>query len=397
MISVDEALARILARARPLGTETVTIAEAGGRVLAAPLVAAVDNPPFDASAMDGYAVRAAEATPGATLRLAGAAQAGAPFAGECGSGQCVRIFTGAPVPAGADAVVMQENTETDGDAVKIAAGTEKGRNIRPRGNDFSAGDELLPAGATLTPAALALAAAAAGTLKLARRPRIALLSSGDELVAPGQPPGPSQIVASNAVALAALLAPLAATVTDLGIVGDDEESLREALTGALDTADILITIGGASVGDRDLVRPTFDSLGVALEFQRVAMRPGKPTMFGTSGGTLVFGLPGNPVSALVTAVVFVLPAARAMLGMPEPAGNRYRVPLAAAIGANGPRRHFLRARLQPDTDGRLGAHPFAQTDSAHLSSLARADALIVQPENDPGLTAGDLVEVILLP
>jgi len=396
VISVGDALAKILARARPLGPETVAIADAAGRVLAAPLVAALDNPPFDASAMDGFALRAAEATAGARLELAGLAQAGAPFAGEIGPARCVRIFTGAPVPHGADAVVMQEMTEPAGDAVTITADAAVGQNIRPRGNDFSAGDELLPAGAALTPQALALAAASAASLQVARRPTVALISTGDELVAPGRTPGPSQIVASNALALNSLLAPFAA-VTDRGIVGDDEAALGAAVSAALGSADILITIGGASVGDRDLVPAILDGAGVALDFRRVAMRPGKPLMFGIRGDTLVFGLPGNPVSALVTAVVMVLPAVKAMLGLPDPAGGRLRAPLAAAIPANGPRRHFLRGRLEPDPDGTWRAHPFSQTDSAHLSSLARANALIVQPEDDPGRIEGDLVEVIGLP
>lgn len=396
MISVDEALAKILARARPLGPETVGISDAAGRVLAAPLAATLDNPPFDASAMDGYAVRAADAKAGATLELAGVAQAGAPFAGEIRPGRCARIFTGAPIPAGADAVVMQELTAPAGDAVTITDGVTTGQNIRPRGHDFAAGDELLPAGATLTPQALALAAASAAELVVARRPAVALISTGDELVEPGRVPGPARIVASNALALGSLFAPFTGPVTDLGIVGDDETALGAAVSAALARADIVITIGGASVGDRDLVPKVLDAAGVALDFRRVAMRPGKPLMFGVKGETLVFGLPGNPVSALVTAAIMALPAVKAMLGLPDPAGSRLRAPLAAAIPGNGPRRLFLRGRLEPGPDGTLRARPFSQTDSAHLSSLARANALIVQPENDPGLAAGDLVEVVRL-
>lgn len=395
MISVDEALERILDRAAPLGAEAIPVTRAAGRVLAAPLVARLDNPPFDASAMDGYALRATDGVAGASLRLIGVAQAGAPFGGAVGPGEAVRIFTGAPVPMGADAVLIQEETVADGERVALKSTVAPGQAIRAHGRDFSAGEEALPSGTLLTPFALALAAACGGEIVVAKRPRIALISTGDELVIPGAIPGPAQIVASNALALTPLLAPYA-SVADLGIVADEAAALAKALAGALEVANIVVTIGGASVGDRDFVNPVLQRLGVEIGFWKIAMRPGKPLMFGTKGKKLVFGLPGNPVSALVTAVVMVLPALRQIAGLPNPFGVRMCVPLAASIPANGIRRHFLRGGLGADERGVAQVSPFSETDSAHLSSLARADALIVQMESDPGKAAGELVEVIPL-
>jgi molybdopterin molybdotransferase len=398
MISVDEALERIFAVIPDLGSETVPLAKAHGRVLAVPLIAAHTQPPFDSSAMDGYAVHADDVTPGRSLWLAGASQAGQRFVGMMDRGQCVRIFTGAPLPIGADAVIVQEEATVSGAMVSFAKQASPGQSIRRRGNDFIEGQELLPAGTLLRPAALNLAAAAnRPQLPVTRRPLLALLATGDELVAPGEQLGPDQIVASNSVGLLPTLEPYAGAIVDLGIVGDDPKLLDAALLRAFDSGvEVVVTTGGASVGDRDYMHDVLIDLGVELDFWKIAMRPGKPLMFGTRGKTLIFGLPGNPVSAMVTATVILLPALRAICRYPNPLGTRYMVPLAASLPPNGSRRHFLRGMLSLDPLGFQQVTPIAETDSAHLSSFARADVLIVQPENDPGLPTGAPVEVILL-
>jgi molybdopterin molybdotransferase len=397
LLPVEEALERIFRRIPAVTAESVSLSKASGRVLAEPLIAAHDQPPFSASAMDGYAVRAADVVPGAPLNLIGTSQAGAGFPGYVQQGECVRIFTGAPVPAGADAVIMQEEASARGSSVSFAATPPVGRSIRPAGYDFRLGTELLPAGTRLTPFHLALAAAAnRPALTVARRPSIALLATGDELILPGEKLDPDQIVASNSFGLAPLLAPFASAVDDLGIARDNADDLAAKLETAFSGgADILVTTGGASVGDHDIVQQVLRSMGVEIDFWRINMRPGKPLMFGTRGKTLIFGLPGNPVSALVTAVVFLLPA----LGRWSGDANilrRLRLPLATPTPPNGPRRHFMRARLAPGLDGRTAVHPTAETDSGHTSSLAYAEALLVQPENDPGQEPGTVVEAILL-
>jgi len=397
MISVDDALSRIFALLPSPSAETVDLVAAAGRVLAAPLAAGHNQPPFDASAMDGYAVRAADVIVGHPLRLIGTAQAGQRFSGMMNAGQCVRIFTGAPLPIGADAVIMQEEADFNGAQVSFSAVPKPGQYIRHRGSVFAEGDRLLPPGTLLTPARLALAAAAnRPRLSVARRPRIAVLATGDELVAPGMSPGPDQIVASNSFGLVPLFSPFAETVIDLGIVRDDPAALTAALRRAFDLGiDVLVTSGGASVGERDFVQEALKSLGVTLDFWKIAMRPGKPLMFGALGNTLIFGLPGNPVSALVTGTVVVLPALRQMAGQSDPLGPRLRLPLAAALPANSIRRHFVRGRIEPAPGGTT-VMPFAEADSGHIASLAAADGLIIQPENDPGLPAGAVVDFIPL-
>ena len=397
MISVDEALAHIAALVRNPAGESVPLAQAAGRVLAAPLTAAHSQPPFEASAMDGYAVRAADVVPGMALRMIGTSQAGQRFSGMMIARQCVRIFTGAPLPIGADAVIMQEDAVANGNEISFPKRPVPGENVRRRGSVFAEGDPLLPAGTLLTPAKLTLAAAAnRASLQLARRPRIGILATGDELELPGRPLGPDQIVSTNSFGLAALVTPFAESVTDLGIVRDDPGKLTAALQQGFDLGvDVLVTIGGASVGDRDFVQEALLGLGVTLDFWKIAMRPGKPLMFGSRGPTLVFGLPGNPVSALVTAIVVVLPTLRRMLGQLDPANPQLRRPLAAPLPANGSRRHFLRARLEPGPGG-TAVIPLGETDSGHIASLAAADGLIVQPENDPGLPAGASVDFIPL-
>ncbi|MCR6672668.1 gephyrin-like molybdotransferase Glp [Devosia ginsengisoli] len=395
LLPVDDAIAAILRRVPEPVAEIVPLAEAAGRVLLAPLSATHDQPPFNASAMDGYAMRAADVVVGHRLRVVGTSQAGAGFAGTVGAGEAVRIFTGAPVPDGADTVIMQEEAVTDGDFVSFTVPARVGHSIRPLGNDFARGQVLIEAGMRLAPMQLAVAAAAnAAVLTVARRPRIALLATGDELVLPGSALGPDEIVASNSFGLHPLLAPYAVEVTDHGIARDD----REALRGKLDAVfagepDIVITTGGASVGDHDIVQDILLELGVALDFWRINMRPGKPLMFGTRGRTLIFGLPGNPVSAMVTAMVFIRPALRAWLGYTG--ATTWRLPLAGPTPPNSARRHFMRAQLVHGVDG-PALLPIAQTDSGHTSSLAHADMLIVQPEHDPGQKAGTIVEALAI-
>lgn len=398
MITVDEALDRIFTRIPTPLPETVPLARAHRRVLARPLLAKHTQPPFDASAMDGYAVRVADVVAGQPLFLAGTSQAGARFAGMMQRGECVRIFTGAPLPIGADAVIIQENATARGNQVSFEAMPRPGQNIRKKGFDFTSGRELLPGGVALTPTMLNLAAAANyGELSVTRRPRLAILATGDELVAPGSEIGPDQIVASNSSGLIPLLEPYTEKVVDLGIVRDDRRELENAILGAFDLGvEVLVTTGGASVGERDYVQDVLRDLGVKLDFWKVLMRPGKPLMFGTRGKTLVFGLPGNPISAFVTATVLVRPALRLLTGHTDPFWPSIGVPLAADLPPNGERRHFVRAKLNRNEIGFIEALPIAQTDSNHTSSLAEADALIVQPENSDTIPAGEIVEIIPL-
>ncbi|MGB3026035.1 gephyrin-like molybdotransferase Glp [Paradevosia shaoguanensis] len=398
LLPVETALAKIFERIPAPQPEIVALPEANGRVLLEPLLARHNQPPFNASAMDGYAVRAEDFAEGAStsVRLVGTSQAGSAYSGTLNSGEAVRIFTGAPVPDGANCVMMQEvATVTEGRA-SFSELPKAGKSIRPMGYDFANGEALLAPGTRLTPYSLALAAAAnAPTLTVARRPTISVLSTGDELVLPGTALAPSQIVASNAFGLVPLLSPFAQTVTDHGIARDDFSDLRGKLEAALE-ADIVVTSGGASVGDHDIVQDVLKDLGVEIDFWRINMRPGKPLMFGTRGKSLIFGLPGNPVSAMVTATVFLLPALRRWLGEDEPLGPRLVLPLAEPLPPNTARRHFQRATIETVGSGATRIRPISETDSGHTSSLARAHALIIQPENDPGQPAGALVEVIPL-
>jgi molybdopterin molybdotransferase len=401
LLPVEDALARIFAHVPAPQAEWMPLADAAGRVLAAPLVAGHDQPPFAASAMDGYAVRSAdfgtdpEKVRSVAVRQRGVSAAGKGFAGQIGPGETVRIFTGAPMPEGADAVVMQEDAIVDGDAISFSTLPKPGQSVRPLGYDFKSGQELLPAGFRLTPYALTLAAAAnQHRLNVWKRPSICILATGDELVPPGSPLGRDQIVSSNSAGLIPLLSGHAVSVADLGIVGDDFAAVRAKIEQALQS-DIVVTTGGASVGDHDIVQDVLQDLGVSIDFWRINMRPGKPLMFGTKGKTLVFGLPGNPVSALVTATVFVLPTLNRWQ-QTNPGGTQLRLPLIAPLPANGSRRHFLRATLET-ADGMTAVRPNLETDSGHTSSLGRAQALVVQQENSGPLAVGNLVDVILLP
>jgi molybdopterin molybdotransferase len=396
-LSVDEALHRILQGIEQMPAERVPIAAARGRVLATPVQALITQPPFDASAMDGYAVRAAdvERLP-ATLALIGQAAAGHPFDGTVGPGQAVRIFTGAPLPSGADAIVIQENVAADGNAVTVGEGMVDPGHIRPRGFDFREGDTVLPPGRRLGPRELALAAAMGhGTLQVRRRPLIAVLATGDELVEPGGSLGPGQIIASNHLGVAAMAELAGAETRFLGIARDTHESLAVHLARAGD-ADFIVTIGGASVGDHDLVGPALEARGMALDFWKIAMRPGKPLMFGRLGATRVLGLPGNPVSSLVCTRVFLIPAIRALLGLPAEADRLVAARCAVALPANGPRQHYMRATSTTGEDGMALVRPVRSQDSSLLSPLAMADCLLVRPSGAPAMPAGAPVRILPL-
>ncbi len=391
MISVAQALEHLFALARPLGVEDVPLTEANGRVLARSVAARRTQPPFAASAMDGYAVRHADAAVGAVLSVVGESAAGRRFDGMVGPGQAVRIFTGAPVPDGADLVVIQEDTRRDGAQVTVTdIQPGPGGNIRKAGSDFDAG-ALLAVTRRLGPSDIALLAAMnIARVAVTRRPVVAIIATGDELVQPGEEPGPDQIIASNSYGLHALLRDLGALPRILPVARDNLASLDFVLGLAKD-ADLVLTIGGASVGDHDLVAKAAEARGMLPSFYKVAMRPGKPLMAGRIGEAALLGLPGNPVSAMVCGTVFMAPMIRAMLGLPAAPAPRDVVRLAASLPANGPREHYLRARSGPD-----GVHPFGRQDSSLLTVLADADCLIVQPPNEPARAAGDGVEIIRL-
>jgi molybdopterin molybdotransferase len=399
VIPIEEARSRILQALSPTAAETVALAAAGGRVLARPVRARLTQPSADVSAMDGYAVRAADAAAaGAVLRVVGSAPAGHPFAGAVGAGQAVRIFTGAPVPEGADSVLLQEDAEAEGDRVRVGEAVRAGRWIRRRGLDFEEGESLLPAGRRLTARDVGLAAAANHPwIVVHRRPRVGILATGDEIALPGEPLPPGGIVSSNAHALAALVRANGGEPQVLPIAPDDEAAIAEAAAAAR-SCDLLVTTGGASVGEHDLVQSALGPEGFALDFWRIAMRPGKPLIWGRLGQTPLLGLPGNPVSALVCGVVFLLPALDRLSGSPEGAAPRtLRARLGAALPENDRRFDFLRARLEPAEGGvEPVALPFPVQDSSMLKTLARADALVLRPPHAPAAAAGDVVEAIPL-
>jgi molybdopterin molybdotransferase len=401
-LSVEEALSRILAGVAPMPAEPVAIEAAHRRTLAAPLAALLTQPPFDASAMDGYAVRAADVVKlPATLAVIGQAAAGHPFSGSVAAGQAVRIFTGAPLPSGADAIVIQENATQeksglDGAKVTVRDGSIDKGHVRPRGFDFLEGETLLAAGRRLGPREVALAAAMGhGALPVRRRPRVAILSTGDELVPPGQRPGPGQIVSSNHLGVAALAEAAGAEAKLLGIARDTRESLDAYFSKAQD-ADILVTIGGASVGDHDLVGPVLEARGMTLSFWKIAMRPGKPLMFGRLGQARVLGLPGNPVSSLVCTRVFLVPLIRALLGAPAHDERAMQARAGVALEANGPRQHYMRATSATGADGLAVVMPVRSQDSSLLAPLAQADCLLVRPPQAPAVPAGGLVPILPL-
>jgi molybdopterin molybdotransferase len=401
MLPVDEALKRLLASAdKPLPAETVALAQAHGRRLAKDVAAKRTQPPDALSAMDGYAVRAADiASVPAKLTMIGTSSAGHGFDGAITAGQTVRIFTGARVPEGADTVLIQEDTEAAGATITALAVEQLGRNVRRAGLDFSMGDVLLRAGRLMGPAELALAAAMNhATLDVVRRPLVAILATGDELVSPGQEPGPDQIVASNNFAVAAYARQAGADVLDLGIAGDNFASLEAAIKRARDArADVLVTLGGASVGDHDLVQSALTREGMELGFWRIAMRPGKPFMHGRIGDMQIAGLPGNPVSAIVCCILFVLPLIRALTGDAS-AGRDPSIPaiLGEDLPANDIRQDYMRARLTPDEHGLPIATAFKRQDSSMLGVLAEAQCLIVRPANAPPAKKGEPCRIVPL-
>jgi len=391
---VEEARARMLAHATELPHDIVSAGECLGRVLAEPITASRDQPPFAASAMDGYAVRSAATAVDARLKVVGESAAGGGYAEIVGPGEAVRIFTGAPVPAGADAVVIQEDTERDGQTVILKVSPQPNANIRPAGGDFRSGDALLAKGMRLDPWRLSLAAAAGrDELEVCHRPVVAILSTGEEIVPAGDSPGPHQIFDSGSPALAALVRIWGGEPRRLSPAGDR----IEAIEGALRTfpCDLIVTIGGASVGDHDLVKPAMARLGLELVVESIRMRPGKPTWFGVlADGRRVLGLPGNPASALACAELFLRPLLMAMQGV-EPASRVVSARVSRPLPANGPREHWMRARLRNDA-GMLIAEPMADQDSSLVSVFAQADALLKRPIDAPAAPAGEVVEVLPL-
>lgn len=388
MITVSQALEQLFTLVSPLPSQDVPLRLANGRVLARDVLAARTQPPFAASSMDGYAVKSAEVEADAMFKVVGEAAAGHAWDGVVGAGQAVRIFTGAPLPQGADFIVIQEDVTRRGDLITLGRNIDTKDNIRAAGVDFMQGAPL-SAPRKLTPADIALLAAMnAPVVPVTRKPVVALISTGDELVMPGEHPKADQIIVSNTFGLAAMLEDLGAQPRILPIAQDSEASLRAAFTLAKG-ADLIITIGGASVGDHDLVGPVAADMGMEQSFYKVAMRPGKPLMAGRLAGVPMIGLPGNPVSAMVCGTVFVTPMIRAMQGLGKTPAPRVQRALSAALPANGPRENYMRATLT--AEGAAGAQV---QDSSLLSVLATSNALIVRPPNDPAQPVGATVDII---
>jgi len=396
MISVDEARSRILGSLRPTPAEIVALADAWNRVTAEGIPARLTQPPADVSAMDGYALRAADGALNASLRVIGAAPAGHPFDGQVGSGETVRLFTGSVVPAGADAILLQEDATRDGDTVRVNEAVTAGRHIRRAGQDFARGDIVIPPGRRITARDVGLAAAANHPwLAVHRRPRVAILATGDEIAMPGEPIPPGGIVSSNSHALAALVRAAGGQPVILPIARDEHAAIG-AVADAVGGMDMLVTTGGASVGDHDLVIAALQARGMTLDFWQIAMRPGKPLLFGQLGATPVLGLPGNPVSAMVCAILFLLPALFRLSGLPAAPPPVSSAILGAAVKANDKRADHLRASVSTDAAGRTVVTPVAVQDSAMLRRLAQADALIVRAPHAPALPAGAEVGIIRL-
>ena len=390
LLPIAEAQARLFDGADPVPIEAVPLSQAHGRWAAADVDARRTQPASDLSAMDGYAIRFAD-LPG-PWTLIGESAAGRPFAGHVEPGHTVRIFTGAAMPAGADTVMIQEEVTADGSAIRLTGEgpATPGRNTRRRGLDFMQGDRLITRGARLTPARIAVAATGSiDVIPVHRRVRVAICATGDELVQPGSGTDPAALPESNRAMLAALLADLPVDLTDLGILADDLDTLRDAFAGV--AADLLVTTGGASVGDHDLVRPALEAAGGTIDFWRIALRPGKPMMAGRRGAMHVLGLPGNPVSAFVTAILFVKPLIAHLSGATDPLPRPTLAILGEDLPANGPRTDYLRAELR---DGR--AYASTIQDSSMLLTLARSHCLIVRPTDAPPARAGDSAEILVI-
>jgi molybdopterin molybdotransferase len=396
MISVEEARGRILDALRPTPAEIVALADAWNRVTAGGVAARLTQPPADVSAMDGYALRAADGVLDADLRVVGAAPAGHPFGGEVGPGQAVRLFTGSVVPSGADSILLQEDATRDGDSVRVNEAVAAGRHIRRKGQDFAAGDVVIPAGRRLTARDVGLAAAANYPwLSVHRRPRVAILATGDEIAMPGEPIPPGGIVSSNSHALAALVRAAGGDPVILPVAGDERSAIG-AVADSVVGMDMLVTTGGASVGDHDLVIEALKARGMTLDFWQIAMRPGKPLLFGQLGVTPVLGLPGNPVSAMVCSILFLLPALARLSGLPAAPPPVSTAVLGVPVKANDHRADHLRATARIDQSGRIVVTPFPVQDSAMLRRLALADALVLRAPNAPGLPEGAEVGIIRL-
>nr|WP_319246480.1 gephyrin-like molybdotransferase Glp [uncultured Celeribacter sp.] len=390
MISVDAALNNVLSLCAPLGTERVPLRQAAGRVLAEDAMARRDQPPFSSSAMDGYAVSADSVALGDRFQVIGEAAAGHGFDAPLDAGQAVRIFTGAPIPTGTQRVIIQENVTRDGDDITVSDTPGTGTNIRPLGGDFRTGDRLA-APRRLTPQDIVLLAAMnIPEVIVHRRPNVALIATGDELVMPGEAPGPAQIIASNSFGLAAMIEAEGGIARLLPIALDHEEALRHTFALA-EGADLIVTIGGASVGDHDLVGKVASDLGLERAFYKVAMRPGKPLMAGRLMDAVMLGLPGNPVSAMVTAKLFMAPALARMQGLPAAPLPQQSARLLQPLPANGPRAHYMRARLETN-----GIRPFDSQDSSLMSILSTADALLVRAPHAPAAERGSDVPYIAL-
>jgi molybdopterin molybdotransferase len=396
LLSVEEACGRIIEATRPLSAVRIDLGGALGRVLAEDVVAWRAHPPAAVAAMDGYALRSADALSlPVKLRKVGTSRAGARFEGQVSAGHCVRIFTGATLPHGADAVALQEDASELGDDVEVMRVSERHRHIRPAGTSHSAGQLCLAKGRVLTARDIGVIASCGyAHIQVRRRPRVAILATGDELVDPGGSPGPDQIFSSNSAAMAAAVAAWGGEPIDLGIAPDLIEAIAEAIDAAMG-ADLLVTTGGASVGDHDLVRNALAAQGFAAGFWKVAMRPGKPVVFGTLGEMLVLGMSGNPVSALVSALMFLRPAIKAMLGLPAKQPIFEQAVLGAAMPENHIREDYVRARIERGPDGQLIAVPFSTQDSAMLVTLADADGLIRRRPHAPAAPRGAMVEVIV--
>ncbi len=396
MLSVVEARTKILQSFQPLPAETVALTGGLGRVLAEPVVARTTQPPAAVSAMDGYAVRGQDvARLPAELTVIGEVAAGDSFEGSVGPKQAVRIFTGAPLPDGSDTIVIQEDVTREGGKISLAVATPTGRYVRPRGLDFAAGETAIPVGHRLTARDLGLAAAMDHPwLPLHRRPRVAILATGDEVVLPGAPRGASQIVSSNAFSLSALVESEGGIAVNLGIAPDRGDALQELARGAAG-CDLLVTTGGASVGKHDLVRSALADSGLELDFWRIAMRPGKPLLFGSLAGTPLLGLPGNPVSTLVCGLIFLRPILRCLQALPSEPTFQVAT-LGKDLPENDRREDYLRSRVTWDERGKAMVFPFERQDSSMLAVLSAADALAVRPPHAPPAKSGEDIEILHL-